>query len=156
MKLRSFIACLSISQGMRGMKEAQAVPDKGSNKNVMSLAYAHALGYPVEGGQHSRVTVKLANGAIIQSHGSIETQFKFRRMVGQPIQCEVGSSSSTGIPSTWQLEIPSSRNTECSTRESLIYNGLIRTKRICSFVQLMVLVSVVEVLSDPDSTIASG
>ncbi|KAH7420203.1 hypothetical protein BKA64DRAFT_35690 [Cadophora sp. MPI-SDFR-AT-0126] len=66
-----------------GLKEAQAVPDKASNQNFMSLAYAQALGYSVEGAQHSRVTVKLANGARVQCHGHIETQFKFRGIAGQ-------------------------------------------------------------------------
>jgi len=81
-----------------GLKEARAVPDKASNQNFMSLAYAQALGYSIEEARHGQITVTLANGAKFGCHGQIETRLEVRRMKGQAISLRCRSTIIDGHP----------------------------------------------------------
>ncbi|CAF9908899.1 hypothetical protein IMSHALPRED_007532 [Imshaugia aleurites] len=59
-----------------GIRKILAVPDKGSDVNVMSLAFAQSLGYNIDRQGTSQRTLQVANGLMIRSVGIVCASFE--------------------------------------------------------------------------------
>ena len=59
-----------------GIKKILAIPDKGSDVNVMSLAFAQSLGYNIDRKGTSQRTHRLASGLVIRSVGIVRASFE--------------------------------------------------------------------------------
>ena len=59
-----------------GVKRILAVPDKGSELNAMSLAFAQSMGYSIDRKATSQYTLRLASGLMIRSIGTVCASFE--------------------------------------------------------------------------------
>lgn len=59
-----------------GVKKILAVPDKGSEVNAMSLAFAQSMGYSIDRKAISQYTLRLASGLMIRSVGTVCASFE--------------------------------------------------------------------------------
>ena len=81
-----------------GIKKILAVPDKGSDVNVMSLAFAQSLGYNIDRKGTSQRTHRLASGLVIRSVGIVRASFEIDE------QCKARSNAKT-LRSPYKLSL---------------------------------------------------